>query len=230
MGITLMRKAVMGVGVPTGPRPSGRHASPTVLLLFAAAGCGSTFANAAEVLTSPAAAEETSTVATPPNARGSGAAAVKVPMPPTNLRVVDGPVTELVDRVFQRIGYSKETRSVLVDAMQDLSNGDLTYLAKGSDPASLGLAPPEPFITEEWQRLVQAYAEAAIADRKERSDFFSQLTVGVVLAVISLPLTFLGGMWVARHKTKTSPASQAQSQSEQLPKNHAKRRRQRKGR
>lgn len=227
MGMKPVRNAVMGVGIPTGPQPSRRHANAIVLLLLTAAGCASTVANAAEVLASPAAAE-TSTVATPPDARGSGAAAVKVPMPPTNLRVVDGPVTELVDRVFQRIGYSKDTRSVLVDAMHDLSNGDLTYLVKGSDPASLGLAPPEPFITEEWQRLVQAYAEAAIADRKERSNFFSQLTVGVVLAVISLPLTFLGGMWVARHKTKTSSASQ--TQPEQLPKNHSKRRRQRKGR
>jgi hypothetical protein len=228
MGMNPTRKAVMGIGTALLPRHSPRDVCQVVLLvLLAVANCASTTSYAAEVLSSATTMEGTATVATPPDARGSGAATIKAPMPPTNLTVVDvPPATELVDRVFKRSGVAIETRARLVTAMKDLSSGDLTYLAKGSDPSHIGLYPPEPAITEDWQSLVHAYAEAAIVDRKQRSEFVSQLTIGGLLAVFS----FIGGMLLERLKTRIAVLSTALAKPQQTPKNHEKRRRQRKGR
>lgn len=151
-------------------------------------------------------------------------------MPPTNVRIVDSPATELIDRIFQRSGIPKSTRTILIDAMRDLTDEDLTYLAKGSDPSRIDLVPPPSLAVEDWRNLVQAYAEATIADRKERSDFISQLTIGGMLALFGLPLTFLGGMWLAKHQAKAALPLPTRPVPDQVPTNHSKRRRQKKGR
>jgi hypothetical protein len=202
-----MRKGVMAIGVAT------------------LVSCASALA-AEEPATSNVTTNGPSAVANAPEARASGAAEVKVPMPPTNVRVEYLPATELIDRVFQRSGVEKDIRSVLIAAMKDLSSGDLTYLAKGSDPSPLGLASPELVNANDWRNLVQAYAEATMVDRKGRSDFLYQLTAGVLLAVV----TFILGRWSERRRLRTNPGPPTQLASGAVPNNHSKRRRHRKGR
>jgi hypothetical protein len=128
------------------------------------------------------------------------------PNPPTDVRVDFAPTAEVVDKIFQKYGIAKETRVLIGDALKRLDDSDLTYLAKGLDPATIGFAAPASVSAEDWARVVPAYAEAMLVDRKRRSDFLYQSAIGSVLAVLGIPLAVWGGMWLERRKNRPTPA------------------------
>jgi hypothetical protein len=143
--------------------------------------------------------------ARPANVSASGPLAVGA-MPPTNLRVeITASATQLTNTIFAREGVPEMIRALVISSLHSLMNEDLTFLSKGNDPETVGLEKPGAISDDQWRRLVPAFAEATLDDRRRRAEFKMQLTIGVLIALLSLPLGVIGGVWLERRKENRSP-------------------------